>query len=666
MDKFNPDSYLASFDPDAYLKTNEPQQTREQIMDESRLRKAKIIKDFREAHPIRQAINDYGQGALNFSKSALNKIAGIEFQDDPFVDKKSKSFLAGQILDPVTMGIGMGAGKLAQVGKLISNPLVQSTIGGALGGGVIGGLSEDGDATSGALMGGAFGAATPLLSKAIGKGIDLFKGGISDNRAKGILKAIGLDSPEAIAALEKAKPGLNVAQIINDPTQPKIAALQRYAQEFRGTEAWNLMQAQEAARKAAMSKVAGGATSESSIATQRLGRSQLAAETNPLRVTELNAANEANKQLARLNPQLAQKENSIISATRNEASAKGDSLMQARKQASGKPGWLTQGDRSAENEVVADTFKHIKQQRRNEASFIEDKIGSLDKYGLSPLKSDSIENSIDSFLAQPGEGVKGTLNVKVLDNIKKMLRDATKADGSIDAYDLHTIRKEGVNDVIESLLPVGGGGGTKARAAEVANTVKSAIDKAIMDAGGDGWKSYLNKYSLGMRSIDKMKMADALRRGGDEQLTKTITGDNPELVEKIFGAGNTGFTGQMGQSSRPFIRAGKEVIRDKMLSDQIPLGMPDVKQAVSNFTFAHRIPNMLNAKITATNMALKGVDKLLNAKTIEKLSKAMYSPQETLRIINSLPFSERNIVLKAMQDPINASVVAGMMTGATQ
>lgn len=580
MDKFNPDSYLASFDPDAYLKTNEPQQTREQIMDESRLRKAKIIKDFREAHPIREAINDYGQGALNFSKSALNEIAGIEFQDDPFVDKKSKSFLAGQILDPVTMVIGMGVGKLAQVGKLISNPLVQSTIGGALGGGVIGGLSEDGDATSGALMGGAFGAATPLLSKEIGKGIDLFKGGISDNRAKGILKAIGLDSPEAIAALEKAKPGLNVAQIINDPTQPKVAALQRYAQEFRGTEAWNLMQAQEAARKAAMSKVAGGATSEASQTAQ------------------IKASENINKMLEPM---------------------------------------------------------------RNRTFLLADESGKL--------KTDPIINGIDDILSR-SDVMKGGLKDDLLTQLKGMLGKNTDESGLIKAEALHSFRKEEINNEIQKLLK-NPNDSVKKQAAKVAAEVRDLIDDSINNAsGGKVWSSYLNQYSKLKQSVNKMKMGNELRSGSDDLLVKTSSGENPEFVTQILGrpgAGETaGFAGQMGKQAAPFQQAGKEVIRDKMLSDQIPLGMPDVKQAVSNFTFAHKIPNMLNAKITATNMALKGVDKLLNAKTIEKLSKAMYSPQETLRIINSLPFSERNIVLKAMQDPINASVVAGMMTGATQ
>jgi len=665
----------------ARSKFSAPQETREQIMEESRLRKAKIRNEYRETYPdpIRDVLTDFGQGGIKFSKNLLNKIPGVHIEDDPFADEESKAFLTGQVADPVTMAIGAGTGKFVQlanliknpviqstiVGNLIKNPVVQSTIGGALGGGVIGGLSEDGSATSGTLEGGMFGLGSPLLGKAIGKSFDLFKGGVSDYRAKGILKAVGLDSPEAIAALEKAKPGLNVAQIINDPTQPKIAALQRYAQEFRGTEAEILRQTQEAARNAAMSKVVGGATSEASIKAQRLRGNALSNDTNPLRITELNAANEANNQLARLTPQLNQKENSIISATRNEASTKGDSLMQARKQADGKPGWLTQGERSAENEVVADTFKHIKQQRRNEASFIEDKIGSLAKHGLTPLKVDSIVGTIDSILSKPGDRATSLVQ-KVLTGVRTSVKNAARVNGGVlDAYDLHALRKYEVNSVIDDLIK-DAGKSDKARASALASQVKDAMDKAIVDAGGNGWKLYLNKYSMGMRSIDKMKMGDKLLKGSDEQLINTTKGNNPDLVEDIFGKGNFEFAGQMGQSSRPFIRAGKELARDKMLSNLVEPGMNEAKQAISKFTFAHKIPNLLNPKITATNMALKGIDNLLNAKTIEKLSNAMYSPQETLRVINSLTTAERNIVLKAMQDPINASIAAGMMTGATQ
>lgn len=644
-----------------------PQQTREQIIQETAARKEKIIQDFRTANPVKQAINDVGQGATSLMRSVYNKLPGLEIPEDPYTNKQSGAYLAGQLLDPFSLVLGGGAGKLVQIGNLLKKPILQSIAGGTLGGGTIGALSEEGSALGGAVTGGAFGAAIPVVGKVVGKGVDWLQKAIPDIRARNILKAFGLDSHEAVTALQNASPGVDVSQAIGSAGKVEIAALQQFANDFKPNQVKARINSQAAARQDAMGAVAGGGTSEASIAARRSARTTLADETNPQLLTELNAANEANHRLRELAPEWAQKQDSILSAARNEAATKGQGLNEKFRQY--KQGSETQKllkARSEENLTTADTFAHIKKQRQAESDFIENKIGSLKKHGLNPLKVDGIEESINNFLSQRGEGIKGTLNVKVLDSIKDMLRSAANADGTVDAYALHTIRKEGVNDVIENLLPVGGDKATKARAASVVTSVKDAIDNAITTAGGTNWKDYLNKYSMGMRSIDKMKMADTLRKGSDEQLISTVGGNNPKLVEKTFGTGNTNFAEQMGSKAAPFQKAADELTRDAILAKNAQAGQTVMEQKLKDSLFSFHPPSLLNAKVNIIKSALNLVGEKVNKGAIDRMAGAMQNPQEVMRIINTLPFAERNAMIQAMQDSTRTGAVSGMLTGVNQ
>jgi hypothetical protein len=654
--------------PDAVVQAAVKKHLSNQIIRETTNQKEKLKKDYRDSHPVWSAMGDVGEGASSLMRSISNRLPdGYQMESNPLADKHSKMALVGDLIDPVSTVLGGGGGKLAKVGGLLEKPILQSIAGGAMGGGAIGALSEDGSALGGATIGGALGAAIPVVGRGIGKTVDWFQKAIPDIRARNILKAFGLDSPEAVTALQNASPGVDVSQAIGSAGKVEIAALQDFANKFKPNEVKARIDSQAAARQDAMGAVAGGGSSEASIAARKGARTTLAAETNPDRLIELNAANEANQRLRELAPEWAQKQQSILSASKNEAATKGQGLNEKfRQYEQGSETQKLLKARSEENLTTADTFGQIKKQRQAESDFIANKIGSLEAHGLSPLKVNGIEESINNFLSQKGEGIKGTLNVKVLDSIKDMLRSAANADGTVDAYALHTIRKEGVNDVIENLLPVGGDKATKARAAGVVASVKDAIDKAIIDAGGTNWKDYLNKYSMGMRSIDKMKMADTLRKGSDEQLISTVGGDNTKLVEKVFGTGNTNFAEQMGDKAAPFQKAASEVARDIALAKNAQSGQTVMEQKLKDSLFSFHPPSLLNAKVNIVKSALNMVGDKVNKGAIERMSSAMQNPQEVLRIINTLPFAERNTMIQAMQDSTRTGAVTGMLTGANQ
>lgn len=630
---------------------------------------------------MEQGIADFMGSAASTGTGVLNIVGGLfgKELDRTNVrgikrDPSSWSSLAGGFADPAAAMVGAGAGKAAQMIPKLGQ-LGKNVAAGTAAGGVIGGLSEEGSAAGGALAGGAFGAAIPLLGKVAGKIGDLVRGRGGDIRAGRILREAG--GPDIAQRLAAAPAGpLNVAQAYGADAPVALAGVQRFADDqLAGAQrAANIARQQAATRQAAMARVAGGGSAEEAAVAQQVARRQLGADTNPQRIAELGAANEANQQLGKMLPQVAQKRASEIAALQGQGRTATESAQQRVLgenfyPVEGHPRfpsrYAPQTDRAAEFADTASDFAAIKAQRQGEREFIERKIGSLEKYGLRPLTADPIVASIRAKLLQPGDRATSMVQ-KVLGGIDDAISQAAKNNGGVlDAYDLHAIRKYEINSVIDDLLK-DASKSDKARAGKLADDVKSAIDTAISNAGGTGWKDYLSKYSMGMRSIDKMAMAQAAKDLPDKQLIKLAEGNKPKLVEKIFGPGQRSFTGAMGSDAAPFQQAASELSRDRALSESAKAGGGAAGEILKKHMFGFTPPNMLNTQMTVIHKAVNFLGDKLNASTIEKLSQAMQDPRKAMQVMQTLPASERSLILKAMQNPVVTGTAAGMLTGATQ
>ena len=107
-------------------------------------------------------------------------------------------------------------------------------------------------------------------------------------------------------------------------------------------------------------------------------------------------------------------------------------------------------------------------------------------------------------MATPGDRA-SPLNEKVLTGVRDLIERAVqKGNGVLDARDLYQIRKEGVNDVVQTL--------TKDLDASTKNRAGTLV-------GGSGWKDYLKTYGDMSRGIDQMRVGKLLA----EKLTAPIT-----------------------------------------------------------------------------------------------------------------------------------------------
>ena len=114
----------------------------------------------------------------------------------------------------------------------------------------------------------------------------------------------------------------------------------------------------------------------------------------------------------------------------------------------------------------------------------------------------NVTDRIDDMLNRPGirasDVVSGTLN-KTKDKIASLV----KPDGTIDAADLYTVRKE-IGNTIKTYSKETANW-DKRLTSGLERDLQKSIDDAIEVAGGTSWKRYLNEYATRSQAIQRTK-----------------------------------------------------------------------------------------------------------------------------------------------------------------
>jgi hypothetical protein len=393
----------------------------------------------------------------------------------------------------------------------------------------------------------------------------------------------------------------------------------------------------------------------------------------PMRETELGAANQAGQTMARLGPQAAAKQQSMISALREGQPMPAPAPQQGglvRGAVTGEPRAGQSmtvpsaeaarlearglSEAAAQQRQTGQVFSDIAQQRRTERDFIERQIGSLEAYGLKPLSIDPLLGSINRSLNTPGLRASNDLT-KVLGLVRDDLVNLAQRNGGIiDAHDLYTIRKEGVAQRVRDVLKVDDPKAGAKLTASVLDKLRPVIDNAIeAAAGGPGWRQYLQTYSQGMDVIAQKQMAaQALEMFKDspQQFVKLVRGDNKDAVEAIFGPGRYDIFKEMSSQMPTLDRLARQVELDKRAAELAEGGKKDLALILEANRSKLRLPNWFQPAITATNLSLASANKRLDKKTVELLRKAAETNQSMLDLLNGLPEKERRKLLDIVID----------------
>jgi hypothetical protein len=589
---------------------------------------------------------------------------------------------------PVAKGVPL-ATRAADIGARV--------VGGGVTGGATAALTNPDEIGAGAGAGAGLAVVAPPVVKALAKSAgflkDAFTGQLAAVGAGKIARDVAGDRIGAIRAALTASPAdITAAQAASGIQNNAFQALGAMTSKTDQVSA--LLKRQAADDLAQLQRMAEGGNETEARAAYEASIKRLNQLTADMRNVELQAANQAAQTVNQLAPKLQQREASMVNALRGgmpmgavsqsqEAARRigpletqigtpavsqagaarpgqatispaTEAAQQAATAAKGKPGFLSAGDRSQEWKQTSDTFAAIANQRRAEAGFIERQIGSLESYGLRPLDAGGITAAIDAKLSTPGLRASSNMT-KVLQAVKDDIANLTeKGGGVIDAHDLYTLRKEGINERIMQIL---GQTDPKISAKVTRKTleeVRPLIDDAIEKAGGTGWRDYLKTYSQGMQAIDQKAMASQaakLFENSPQEYMRLVRGNNPDAVEAIFGPGSYDIFKEMGSKMPTLEKLASNIQRTGEMKEAATAGTEKLGEIIGQDSFRLRFPSLLNRATTAANLTLDILEKRLDKKIFAELQKGMLSGKSALEMLDTLPASEKSKALKALADP---------------
>jgi hypothetical protein len=518
----------------------------------------------------------------------------------------------------------------------------------------------------------------PVIAKGAGKvaeGVSNVLGKVADLRqiptqkaAKIAREAVaGGELDQVLNALRNAKPGVTPAQAIADAglNQPTVQSLLKNVATRDPKFFTDLLNTQDFATVNKLSQLAGGETATASRNTLANAKAALNAMTGPQRDAALNRANlgkavvEYEQQAGQLSKEAAakvQEVRKLISAgNAAEAYAKLQVIKQGLPTSAARYTYADELAQKAFNEW-SDKAAQASLDLGQGARFAGAAADTLRRYKVKPIQGDVLSRQVLGIADNPsfaGNDIVAGAVRNVADDIAKW----TGSGGVIDAQALASIRKNSVNAAIEKLRPGMDATAQKRLAASVLSDIKPLIDDTIEAAGGAGWKKYLADYTKGSQRIGQTKLgaqAMDLYKKSPQQFVDLVEGNSPEVVEKIFGSGNYDIAVEMSKDAMKTLRgAAKQVKTSAEMAKQATAGDQALVELMKDHAINLKLPNVFNVVATTTNKTLDIVGKIVTKRTMAQLTEAAKTAKSFDDLLNTLPASERNAVLKALKDPKN-------------
>lgn len=629
--------------------TQDPQRNKVQEMSmlESLLAKSgNILKPSQEDF-VRRTLQGASSGPVMGTVQEIASLTGNKPLAAKIAKNAEEGNFLGSMMQPETWLTGRAAGNFIGKGEgLLSKGLRAAPIGAAYG---LTSATKDTEnpetsRLETAAAGGAISFLSPALFAGIAKGagwaIDAAKGRLAAIRAGRVLRDVAdAERPQLEAALKAAGNDVTAAQAAESVGSTKFSALGERAAQQDSQFTSELMAKQAADREAKVARLAGGYTQTQAKQAAGATKDTLNAVTNPMRQIELDAANQAGATVSSVAPKL---------------DAMNQGLSNARKFAtvSPKDAARSAADLTATKDVLTA------------------QIDSLKAYGLSPLNTEAIVSSIASKLDDPKlAGSKPIQNV--MSNVAREIQDWTKQNGGIiDAEALYSIRKNAVASEVTRLNPAATEKAQAKLTAQILSNVSPKIDAAIEAAGGTGWTAYLKTYADGMKVINQMKLGgkalEALKQSPDAFM-KLVSGNNPKVVQKIFG-NEYDISKAMGSKFSTLDSVASELKRDQNLKDLASKGAKETGDIlVKDASKGVRLPNFLSWKSTLANKALEIGENALDAKTMALVYRALRNGKDTAALMAEIPTSDKSAVLRLIKSGAITPYVNPMVTnGANQ
>ncbi len=519
----------------------------------------------------------------------------------------------------------------------------------------------------------------PLLAKGVGKVADIMSPSTTSSQLKAgqlARESLGKDLPAVLDKLKNASPDQSVAEITASLENPTWQALISNVLERDPQFVRKIRLASENESLNALAGLAGGANAAETRRIAENAKNALNFVTTPAREAALSRANlgkavaEYESTAGRLTAEAAgevQKVRDLIKAGElAQASARLDLIKRGLPVGFSKYTYKNELAEKAFNEW-SDRAAQASLDLGQGSRFAQQAANAMRNVGIKPLEGERIAQSISQIARNPsfaGDDVLIGSVQGVADDIAKW----TNSGGVIDARALDAIRKNSVNAAIQKLRPGMDAPSQRNLASKVLTDIKPLLVNAIEDAGGTGYRKYLEDYSKGMQKIAERKLsAEALRlwKTNPDEFVRLVTNESPEAVEKVLGSGRYNIGTELADETLSTLNTqAQKRLTQLSVSSQVSEGQKALSELVKQQTSVLRVPSFLSFWATAGNKVLSEFEKAVGRDTLNLLTQAMKNPQGAANILEQLPAAERNKVLRLMADPSKWSSKAGLSSTA--
>jgi hypothetical protein len=490
--------------------------------------------------------------------------------------------------------------------------------------------------------------------------------------ARKILSEVVDKNVTAAEALSVIDPKTNQVRL----TAPTAQALLQRA-EAKDPEFFVKMYGQQKADQLKeLQKIAGGANQEQARAAQEAQKKLLNETLVPTLNTELNAANIAGKLKPKLEAETKRMataaEQKVEDVRRFEASKqRGVDLARQQLIEKGQPVGATKytylgGDLPRKAEEVSAQAANASLRFGEASQFKDAAMQSLEAHGLKPLESNSVVKSINSKLSDPS--IAGNKELETaLTRVGKDIKKWTDNNGVIDARALNAIRQNSVNSIAQKMF-AGDPTAQKKFAGQIIEKIRPIIIDAIEEAGGTGYRKYLEDYSIGAQKISQTKAgAEAIKlfESSPKEFIKFVEGNSPDTVENIFGSGNYELAKQMSSNaSDRLYQAGRFTKSEIERESQAQLGKNKLADILRENKSRFKLP-ITGLKGVTGDVLLSALEKNVDKKTMEALTESAKSAQSFKDLLDGIPIKQRQQVNRALDNPlVKQAIIRASTTGA--
>ena len=493
--------------------------------------------------------------------------------------------------------------------------------------------------------------------------------------AKIVSESLGPNLAQAREVLKSASSDLTASQALGQLDQagqpiltiPTTQALLKRA-EARDPEFFvKMFGEQEAKRFKELEKIAGGANQTEAKQAREEMKDLLNKRLIPTLKNELSAANIAGQKLPKLEREaerMGKAATSKVEDVRRFTAAQPRATSLARKQLIekglpvGAEKYTYMGELSKKAEKVATDAAEGSLIFGEASRFANAAAQSLEAHGLKPLSGEQVINQISRKLQDPSlagnEDVRNSL-IKVAEDI----RNWTNEGGVIDAFALDSIRKNSVNSAIQKMYPAASKQQQKQIASSVLENVRPTIIDAVEEAGGTGYRQYLQDYAKGSHDIAERKLgarALELYQKEPKSFLNLVRGNSPDEIEKVFGPGSYSIFKELASDSQSTLgKIARQLERESIIGEQAKAGTQRLADVLGTNLDFMRFPHWLSKGTTLTNDMISRLEGKVSRETLEAITKAGKSAKSMEDLLSKLPPDSKNEASRVLYTPTSGA-----------